>query len=242
MMYTFYCQIKSGKTLLAVFMLVIGNLIGPAHAADDFKQQELVDRASLALDSFNSDEDMQQFRAYVKYAHGIIIVPNLIRGAWLVGAAGGTGVLLVRDQTYGGWSPPAFYSLRSISAGLQVGVSTSEVILLIMTEKGLDLLASNTSVKLGADVSVAAGTAGYSVEAATPMNFSADYVSFARSKGAYMGMGLSGTAIVPKHNWNQAYYNEPVLPSAITAGIVSNSAADGLRQAMAKFFTDNASQ
>lgn len=222
---------------VAVLMMMVGT--GTSHAVEDYRMTEVVERARATLELMNADENMQQYRAYVPYTHALLIVPNYIKGALVVGGAGGMGVLVRRDENTGSWSSPAFYSLRSASVGLQVGGSTSEMILIFQTEKGLEQL-DKTSIKLGVDASVAAGNRGYGVEGSTSTNFSTDIAAFARAKGAFMGASLSGTSMVVKHEWNNAYYGRAVTPAEILSGQVHSPKAEGLRQAAARFFADNA--
>jgi lipid-binding SYLF domain-containing protein len=99
--------------------------------------------------------------------------------------------------------------MGSGSVGLQIGVEVSEVILLVMTQNGVDAFLS-TKVQLGADVSVAAGPVGAGAEGAT-----ADIQGFARSKGVYAGLSFDGAVISPDDSRNRAYYGEDVSPSDI---------------------------
>jgi lipid-binding SYLF domain-containing protein len=111
--------------------------------------------------------------------------------------------LLARDKS-GHWSPPAFYNLGSVSFGLQAGGEKSEVILLVMTEKGIDSMLTS-KVQLGADLKVAVSGAGGGGQVAT-----ADVISFARSKGAFAGVSLDGAIVSPKEKLNHGYYGEDV--------------------------------
>jgi lipid-binding SYLF domain-containing protein len=113
--------------------------------------------------------------------------------------------MLSRDA-HGKWSYPAFYGIGSGSVGLQIGVEGSEVALLIMTEKGRDALLT-TDVKLGGDISVAAGHVGAGAKAATT-----DVLSFSRSKGIYGGISVEGIVIGPQNDTNHAYYDQAVSP------------------------------
>lgn len=209
-----------------------------AHAVEDYKVNELVERARVTLESFNSDQDLQQFRAYVPYAHALLIIPSYVRGAFWLGIATGMGVVIKRDEATGQWSSPAFYSLRDVSIGAQFGGSGSEMIVIFQTPGSVDLL-NRTSVQFGIDAAAAAGNLGYGVEGATQTNMSADIAAFARSKGAFMGASVSGSTLVVKHDWNTVYYGRNVAPMDILNGQVSNPAADGLRRAAEKFFRDN---
>lgn len=185
----------------------------PVFADQKMKADQLVQKAQLTLKSFMCDKDMSAFRDLIQRADGVLIVPSLLKGAFIVGASGGSGVLLVRDPASGTWSGPAFYTLAGASFGLQIGGQSSEVVLLAMTQRGVDAFL-DTSFKLGADVGVAAGPVGMGASAATA-NLSADILSFSRSKGLYGGVSLDGAVVAVRDGVNRAYFGEPASPTAI---------------------------
>lgn len=189
-------------------------LFSRSTAAQSAEQQALVDRASLTMEKFLTHPDMSWFRDHVKDAKGLLIVPQMLKGAFFIGGSGGSGVLVVRDATTGEWSQPVFYTLGSASFGLQFGGQASELVLMVMTPKGTEALYTS-SLKLGGDASIAAGPMGVRLEGATPMNLSADYLSFALSKGAFVGISLDGALIEARDRWNEAYYGKQVRPVAI---------------------------
>jgi lipid-binding SYLF domain-containing protein len=197
-------------------------------------QQLLVDEARIVVDTFAVDPEMGWFRQYFRDAKGVLIVPNLYKGAWFVGGSGGRGVLVVKDPDAGQWFGPAFYTMGSVSFGLQFGGQKSEAIVLVMTEKGVRSL-QNTSVKLGADVSIAAGPIGMGAQGATAPSLNVDYISFMRSMGAFIGVSLDGAVIDENYDWNKAYYGKAVRPEDIlvTHSATSPNAAK-LRSAVAK--------
>jgi lipid-binding SYLF domain-containing protein len=178
-------------------------------ANDAMDARQLVEKARLTLDSFDKAQDMSAFRDLLKNAKGVFIAPQIIKGAFVVGASGGTGVFMVKDAS-GRWSQPAFYTIGEGSFGLQIGGEASEVVLVAMTDRGVNALLSD-SVKLGGDVGVAAGPVGVGAAAATD-NLSADIVSFARSKGLFAGISLDGALVKVRHSLNDAYYGRKVSP------------------------------
>ncbi len=203
--------------LFVMTMLVAGALVvapvASAYANDKQEATQLVKKARLTLDSFMKDKNMGAFRDLLKKSEGVFIAPQVLKGALVVGASGGNGVLLARDKTTGQWSEPAFYTVGGASYGLQIGGQASEVILLLMTERGVNSLMTN-SLKLGADAGVAAGPVGMGVSAATA-NLSADILSFSRSKGLYGGISLDGAVLAVRKGLNDAYYGKSVTPSDI---------------------------
>lgn len=189
------------------------------------KQQRIVDKADITLQAFLADPELEWFRDNAKNAKGFLIYPSTVRAGFIWGGSGGSGVLVGR--TGSGWSYPAFYTQGSATLGLQIGLEVSEIILMIMTQRGLDALFS-AEVKLGADASIAAGPVGIGAKAQT-----ADVLAFARSKGLYGGINLEGAVITPRSKWNRRYYGRDVRPSEIIrGGSVSNSGADALRRTL----------
>lgn len=187
-------------------------------------QQELVDKSVTTFKSMLEDPNMGWLKSHIQSAKGIFICPKFMKGAFIFGADGGTGVVLARESRTGQWSYPAFYSMGSISFGLQAGAEVSEIILLVMTEKGVDALLS-TSFKLGADASVAAGPVGAGAKAQTT-----DILAFARSSGLFGGISIEGAVITSRNSWNRKYYGRNVRPvDIIIRRNVSNPGADILR-------------
>jgi SH3 domain-containing YSC84-like protein 1 len=186
----------------------------PVFADDAADATQALAQADATLQNFLKDPDMTSFREYAKNAKGVYIVPKLVKGAFMVGLEGGNGVLLAREGASGAWSEPGFYEISAASFGLQAGAQRSEVILLIMTEKGLESMLTS-SVKLGADGSVAVGPIGGGIEGSTTPSLNADFLSFARSKGLYAGLSLEGASVRTRDDLNQAYYGKPVRPTNI---------------------------
>ena len=110
-----------------------------------------MERAQFTLETFSRAPEMEAFRNLIRDARGVFVAPQVLKGAFVVGAAGGSGVLVSRDRLKGQWAGPAFYTIGEVSFGLQIGGSASEVVLLAMTDRGVNALLE-TSAKLGADV------------------------------------------------------------------------------------------
>jgi lipid-binding SYLF domain-containing protein len=187
----------------------------------------------MTLETFMADPANKEFQNLIKKAQGVYITPSLLKGAFVVGASGGSGVFLVRDKETGKWMGPAFYTLGGASFGLQAGGQASEVVLLIMTERGVNAF-MNSNFKLGADVGIAAGPVGGGVAAETA-NLSADILSFSRSKGLFGGLSLEGAVVKVRGAYNEAYYGKKISPSQILlGGRVSNPHAQGLLEEVAR--------
>src|SRR5438552_16536893 len=146
------------------------------------------------------DPDMTWLQQNINRAKAVMIAPELLKAGFIFGGSGGRAVVLARGSN-GRWVGPAFYTVATASVGFQAGVSVSENVTLVMTDKGFNSLLA-TSVKLGGDASVAAGPIGAGANA----DITTDFVAFARSKGVYGGLNLDGTVVHVANNWNRAYY------------------------------------
>ena len=169
----------------------------------------LVADARTTLSNFLRDPDQTWIQDNLKGAKAILIAPQIVKAGFILGGSGGRAVLVARDGR--AWVGPAFYDLGTGSIGFQAGVEVSEVIIVVMTDKGLNSLLS-TSFKIGGDASIAAGPVG----AGAKSTVTADLISFARAKGVYAGLNLDGTVVHTNIDWNDIYYGgRNVLPPDI---------------------------
>lgn len=202
----------------------------PAHASDASEATELANKAVLTLQSFASDKDFATVGPALARAKGVLIYPQVLKAGFILGGSGGSGVLMVRDEKTGKWFGPAFYTMGSASLGLQAGASSAEVLMVINSQKALDSLYSN-KVKLGGDASVALGPKGQG----TGSSVTADFVVYAKAKGAFAGLAVDGSVLDVREKLNAAYYGKAVSPADIVVKRdVSNPAAASLQAALAK--------
>ena len=201
-----------------------------ARAADREEAQGLVDKARVSFGEFRSDKNYTWLHQNIKNARGILIFPQVLKAGFFLGGSGGTGVLLVKDKKSGNWSQPAFYTIGSVSFGLQIGGEAAEVVMLVMSDKAVDSLFAS-SVKLGGDTSIALGPVG----AGAKGNVTADFISFAKSKGIYAGLNLEGSVIAVRDKLNEAYYGKTVRPvEIIVQQKVANKGSAALRASVRK--------
>lgn len=212
--------------------LAAGGVVS-ALASDSAEQQQLVDKAKMTLEALLADPSVgPALRDSKEDTKALFIVPQFIRGAFVFGGAGGSGVLLVRDDQTKKWSEPAFYNIGSASFGLQVGGDVSEMIFVVVTQRGLEQFYRN-EFKLGLDAGMALGPVG---EGGGVKGITADLLGYAKKKGAYVGMSVDGSMITVSNDSNAAYYGKPVRPTdIIVKHSVSNPKSADLRNAAAKF-------
>jgi len=136
-------------------------------------------------------------------AEAVAVFPGVLKGGLIVGGRGGSGVISRRVAN--GWSAPAFFDLMGGSVGLQIGVASTDYILLFMNEHAVDSLLSD-KVEIGGEGSAAAGPVGRSASASTDVKFNAQILSYSRSKGAFAGLELKGVVIKPDNEDNVQVY------------------------------------
>ncbi len=223
---------KRRLIVILTIITIIAAIVTPVNAEEPVKQQLLVDQARITFKSFMIDKNMAWFREHMNKAKGFLIIPDLLQGAWFIGGSGGRGVLVVKNKTTGDWSQPAFYTIGSLSFGIQFGGEKSEIIMMVFTQKGLDRLYSS-SFKFGGDASIAAGPVGGGAKA----DVMTDFVSFVRSKGAFAGISMEGAIVKVNQDWNQAYYGKSVSPLGIVEkNLVSNPGSAELRNTIQSSF------
>ncbi len=209
---------------LAVLFLFATLFTVPAQAQvtqEDLAQR--VTKAQFAFRDFQRDARMTWFRQNVRYAKGLLIMPVLVKGGFFLGGSGGKGVLVAQDSA-GTWSNPAFYDVASGSFGLQFGAAGGQVILMIMTERGLRRFLRD-KFQLGADASISVGPEGIGAKAEI-----FDIFSFSRVKGIFAGIAVEGGVVVINRGDNEIYYGQPkVSPRDILLRrTVKNKQADDL--------------
>jgi lipid-binding SYLF domain-containing protein len=215
-------------TGISLLVAATAALFAPAAMAQS-EQQKLVNDAQKSLSEFLRDPQMTWLQQNFHRAKAVIIAPELVKAGFIFGGSGGRAVVVARDPKGGKWLGPVFYTMATASVGFQAGISVSENVTLVMTDKGFNSLLA-TSVKLGGDASVAAGPVG----AGAKSDIVADLITFSRAKGIYGGVNLDGTVITASDDWNQAYYGKKVLaPDVLVRGDVSNKGAAGLLGAVA---------
>jgi len=190
------------RVLLAI---VVAAMLAAPTALAQTDQRRLVTAATVTLASFLSDPDMTWLRQNLGRAKAVMIAPEITKASIIVGGSRGRAVVVVRDPDSGRWAGPAFYTLATASIGLQAGIAVSEVVTLVMTEKGVARLLSN-SFRMGGDLAIAVGP----IEAGAQSHFFADIVSFSRGQGVYLGANLDGTVVSTADDWNELYYGQRV--------------------------------
>jgi lipid-binding SYLF domain-containing protein len=216
---------RASLTVIAVALAVTAN---SASATDPGEARVIVEKARLTFNQVIKTKEFDSLRAGLKQAKGVLIYPQVLKAGFFLGGSGGTGVLLARGNN-NDWSNPAFYHMGSVSFGVQFGGQDSAIVILINSQKAVDGLMAS-SIKLGGDVSAAVGPVG----AGQAANLTADFVSYSKAKGAFVGMSVEGSVLEVSGDLNNTYYGKDVTPiDIVSKRSVANKQADALRKAVA---------
>jgi SH3 domain-containing YSC84-like protein 1 len=199
--------------------------VAPAFAQSS--QQVTIAGARKVLGDLRQDKAFGNAVQLVRTAKAALIVPRLIKGGFIVGGEGGNGVLMVRRHT--GWSEPAFYAIGAASFGLQIGLEQAEMILLVMTEKGLNGILQD-QFKIGAQAGITVVTLGSSVEGALSGPNVPDIVVWASTTGLYGGLTVDGSVIRSQPNLDAEFYGRRVTTKDVLYGNVTTPQAVELRR------------
>lgn len=187
----------------------------PALAQLDKDDIEELTEAAAVLREIRDIPDRGIPEAIWSKAQCVVVIPSLKKAGFIVGGEGGDGVLSCRRGA--SWTAPVFMELTKGSFGLQAGVQSTQLVLVIMNRKGLDKLLSN-KVTLGADASIAAGPVGRTASAATDAQMTAEMLSYSRSKGLFAGIDLSGGSLRPDKDANTRAYGANVTARDVALG------------------------
>jgi lipid-binding SYLF domain-containing protein len=206
----------------------------PAAKEKDKTAERLDDAAGLFTEIMGSpDRSIPQ--DLLGKAHCIVLVPGLKKAALGFGGKFGRGFALCRSASGQGWGPPAAIRIEGGSVGFQIGVSSSDVILLVMNERGMNRLTSS-KFTIGADATAAAGPVGRNATAQTDALLTAEILSWSRSRGAFAGVSLDGATLRNDIDENKAMYGQEWDSKQIlTSGAKPPASAAKLLSALNKY-------
>jgi SH3 domain-containing YSC84-like protein 1 len=204
---------RTMKTIVAsvTVLLMAASAFGQLKKSDI---EKLNDAATVLTELRNTPDNGIPDSIWSK-AHCVVVIPSLKKGGFIVGGEHGTGVMSCRHGN--AWGPPVFMELTKGSVGLQAGISSTDLVLVVMNESGADKLLRN-KVTLGADASVAAGPVGRTASAGTDAQLSAEMLSYSRSKGLFAGIDLSGGSLNPDASKNERAFGANASARDIAMG------------------------
>ncbi|MEI7036735.1 lipid-binding SYLF domain-containing protein [Fulvimonas yonginensis] len=159
-------------------------------------------------------------RDLLQNAKAIAVIPDMVKAGLIFGGRRGEGLISVKSPD-GTWSNPSFITLTGGSVGFQAGVSSTDVVLVFRTQRGVDSIVDG-KFTVGADAAAAAGPVGRTATAATDAQMKAEIYSYSRSRGLFAGVALDGSALRIDYDANAAVYGAGITPRRIFEGGVSN--------------------
>jgi len=149
-------------------------------------------------------------------ARCVIVMPSVLKAAFVVGGSYGRGTMVCRTgkDFSGPWGAPAMYALEGGSVGLQIGGEATDLVILVMNNRGASSLL-HSKVKLGADASIAAGPKGRTASADTDAYMRAEMLSYSRARGVFAGVSLEGTTLRPDEDANRRLYGKDASAAVI---------------------------
>lgn len=194
-----------------LFPLMAPSAAQPAGAKDEV---ERIDRSAVVLREIMDAPDRNIPQRLVDRAYCVAVVPSMIKGGFIVGGRYGKGVISCRSKISKTWGPPSFLTIGGGSFGLQIGGKASDVVLLIMNERGVEKLMAS-KFTLGGDASAAAGPVGRETAAMTDVQMRAQILTYSRSRGLFAGLSLEGASVRPDRDAIRRFYGRDVSPRRI---------------------------
>jgi len=215
----FFLRSLSGAIWISVFAGLIAYPYGSAAKAAG--PGKVIENAMTVLAEIKNVPEGGIPEELLTRCKGLAIFPSVYKGGFVVGAGYGKGLMAVRDPETGNWRGPAFLRIGSGSFGWQIGVQATDLILVIMNQRGVNAFFKN-NLTLGGDISVAAGPVGRKLKAGTDATLRAEIYSYSRSKGFFAGLSLEGAYLHHDYKTDEAFYGQALTPGEILSrGMVS---------------------
>jgi lipid-binding SYLF domain-containing protein len=175
-----------------------------------------------AVREMSRERDSDTMRDLLRSSHGVAIFPSVVKAGLGIGGKYGEGILLRHDPHTDRWYGPSFVNVAGLSWGLQIGVQSTALVLVINNRPGIEAFEGD-KITLGADVAVAAGPVGRRAEAGTDSSLKASIYSYSMSKGLFAGLSLEGAVISTEHDTNRAYWGRKMSVQEILSHRASGS-------------------
>ena len=211
------------RSLLATTAVISAAALSPFTASSlraDQDETERLNEAAAVFTEIMKAPDKGIPEELLEGAHCVVIVPGLKKGAFIVGAKFGKGFISCRETTSRKWSAPGAVRVEGGSVGFQIGGSETDVVLLVMNQRGADRLLSS-QFTLGGEGEVAAGPVGRSTTAQTDAKFTAEILSWSRTRGVFAGVSLQGATLREDEEANRELYGKKLTNSEIVKNAVA---------------------
>lgn len=185
-------------------------------AAPDGEQKRLTESAEVLTELTKTPDDAIPEHILAR-AEAIAVIPQLVKGGFVVGGQHGKGVMSVRNRADNTWSAPGFVTLTGGSFGWQIGVQSVDLVLVVMNPRGVQELL-DTEFTFGANASVAAGPVGRKAEASTDASLTAGILAYSRARGLFAGLTLEGSSLRDDQDANEDFYGKRISTETVVRG------------------------
>jgi SH3 domain-containing YSC84-like protein 1 len=228
------------------WIVVVAGMLAMAPLASandgDKARERLRDADAVMQEALNVPENIPH--DLLDKARCVIVMPSVLKAAFVLGASYGRGTMVCRTgkDFSGSWGAPAMYALEGGSIGFQIGGQATDFIFLVMNDRGADSLL-HSKVRLGADVSAAAGPVGRTATADTDAYLRSEILSYSRSRGVFAGVSLAGSTLRPDNDANRGLYGrrasaeEIIQDSELSAPVAAHDLVARLHEASPKLKT-----
>jgi lipid-binding SYLF domain-containing protein len=228
------------KKIIAIIVSCIGlGLVSsPQALADNLKEdaEVIVEKARLVIEDVRTAPDSGAAYDLIRQSAGVVIIPDMFKGGFVVGGSYGKGVVVARKD--GKWSGPSFVYIGAGSIGFQIGAQLTDLILVVIGQNTMDSFL-RSSFKLGADAAIAVGPVGAQATAATDILLKGGIYSYSRAKGLFAGISLEGAGMGTEYDLNRAYYQTTSNPKDILYGQVETpESGKKLFEALSRFIKE----
>ncbi len=197
------------KLWSSLLVLALLSLPFPAAQAETKEAARLENCSMVLQEIFNVPDDIPQ--DLIDKADCVIVIPSTLKFAFILGGSYGRGAMSCRsgENFDGPWGAPSMMALEGASIGFQWGGNATDFVILVMNPRGATAILSS-KVKLGADVSAAAGPKGRAAEASTDVTLRAELLTYSRSRGLFAGISLAGSSLRPDNDANKRLYGREI--------------------------------
>jgi lipid-binding SYLF domain-containing protein len=229
------------RKVLSAFVAIVLVALPFSSARPDTKENDRLANCGLVLDDILRVPDDIPQRLMDK-AECVVVFPSVLKGAFVVGGSYGRGAMTCRsgESFEGSWGAPSMMALEGGSVGFQLGGQATDFIILIMNPRGVGAILTK-KVKLGGDVSAAAGPKGRDAEADTDVTLRAEMLTYSRSRGLFAGVSLEGSTLRPDDDGNEALYGKKVTATDIvrTGAVPTPASAQKMIDLLTKYSPHN---
>jgi lipid-binding SYLF domain-containing protein len=200
-----------------VLAILVVSTVTFAKDTKEKQEERLKNSGAVMSEILNVPDDIPQ--DLLDKAKCVVVIPSVVKAAFIIGGSYGRGALVCRSgKTFSeGWGSPAMMVLEGGSVGFQIGGEATDFVLLIMNEHGANSLL-HSKVKLGGDLSAAAGPVGRTAEANTDAYLRSEILTYSRARGLFAGVSLEGASLRPDDEGNEALYGRDVNAEKIVMG------------------------